>query len=208
MWSSRLASCIAGQLGVPPANSRAGREPCPKSISTGQFGHSNSPALIDSSRSRIRRDSSILHSPIIHFTRHVSLAVEGGYDWVQDDRAATEGSLVKVTVAPQVSINNRWSSRPVIRAFATWATWTEDFVDVWAAPTTQPKKKVSTQACRWKRGGDRARNPTSVRAPRPPLRRGAEQRCRVCQANWPGCRGCLHDCSRARWAERIKRAHG
>ena len=66
--------------------------------------------------------------PIVHFTRHVSLAVEGGVDWVQDDAAGTEGTLVKVTVAPQVSINNRWGSRPVVRAFVTGASWTTDFV--------------------------------------------------------------------------------
>lgn len=66
--------------------------------------------------------------PIIHFTRHVSLAVEGGVDWVNDKAAATEGTLVKLTVAPQVSINNRWASRPVVRAFVTAASWTDDFV--------------------------------------------------------------------------------
>lgn len=66
--------------------------------------------------------------PIIHFSRHVSLAVEGGLDWVKDEAAATEGALAKVTVAPQISIDNRWNSRPVVRAFVTGAFWTDDFV--------------------------------------------------------------------------------
>ncbi|HEY6729206.1 MAG TPA: carbohydrate porin [Polyangiaceae bacterium] len=66
--------------------------------------------------------------PIVHFTRHVSLAVEGGLDWVKDEAAATEGALAKLTVAPQISIDNRWSSRPVVRAFVTGAFWTDDFV--------------------------------------------------------------------------------
>ena len=66
--------------------------------------------------------------PIVHFTRHVSLAFEGGLDWVKDEAAATEGMLAKVTVAPQISISNRWASRPVVRAFVTGAFWTDDFL--------------------------------------------------------------------------------
>jgi maltoporin len=66
--------------------------------------------------------------PIVHFTRNVSLAFEGGVDWVKDEALASEGTLAKVTVCPQVSIGDRWSSRPVIRAFATGAVWTDDFV--------------------------------------------------------------------------------
>ena len=66
--------------------------------------------------------------PIVHFTRHVSLAFEGGVDWVKDKAARTEGTLVKVTACPQISIGNRWASRPVIRAFVTGAFWSDDFV--------------------------------------------------------------------------------
>jgi maltoporin len=66
--------------------------------------------------------------PIVHFTRNVSLAVEGGIDWVRDDISESEGTLGKITVAPQVSIGNRWNSRPVIRGFVTGAFWSEDFV--------------------------------------------------------------------------------
>ena len=66
--------------------------------------------------------------PIVHFTRHVNLALEGGVDWVKDDAAGTKGTLFKVTAAPQISINNRWASRPVIRAFVTGAFWSDDFV--------------------------------------------------------------------------------
>jgi maltoporin len=66
--------------------------------------------------------------PIVHFTRNVSLAVEGGVDWVKDKAAATQGTLAKVTVCPQVSINNRWNSRPVVRAFVTTAFWSDDLV--------------------------------------------------------------------------------
>jgi maltoporin len=65
--------------------------------------------------------------PIVHFTRNVSLAFDGGVDWVKDDVLATEGTLTKLTVAPQVSIGNRWASRPVVRLFVTEAFWSHDF---------------------------------------------------------------------------------
>jgi maltoporin len=58
----------------------------------------------------------------------VSLAVEGGVDWVKDKALDSEGTLAKITAAPQVSIGNRWNSRPVIRAFVTGAFWSDDFV--------------------------------------------------------------------------------
>jgi maltoporin len=32
-----------------------------------------------------------------------------------------------MTVAPQVSLGDRFFSRPVIRAFLTYATWSENF---------------------------------------------------------------------------------
>jgi len=66
--------------------------------------------------------------PIVHFTRQLSLAIEGGADWVKDDAAGTAGTLGKITAAPQISINNRWNSRPVVRAFVTAAFWSHDFV--------------------------------------------------------------------------------
>jgi len=65
--------------------------------------------------------------PIVHFNRFFSLAAEGGVDWVRDTGADTNGALGKVTLAPQVSIGNRFDSRPVIRAFGTYAFWSEDF---------------------------------------------------------------------------------
>lgn len=66
--------------------------------------------------------------PIIHFTKHVSVALDGGVDWVKDDAAASEGTLLKLTACPQVSIGDRWNSRPVVRAFVTGAFWTDSFV--------------------------------------------------------------------------------
>jgi maltoporin len=65
--------------------------------------------------------------PILHFNKYLSLAVEGGVDWVKDQDAGTSGSLWKVTVAPQVSLGNRFMSRPVIRAFVTYGQWSSAF---------------------------------------------------------------------------------
>jgi len=66
--------------------------------------------------------------PIIHFNKYISLAFEGGVDWVRDDGAGTSDFLYKLTLAPQVSLGNLFMSRPVLRAFITYAHWGDDFV--------------------------------------------------------------------------------
>ena len=66
--------------------------------------------------------------PIAHFNQFFSLAFEGGVDWVRDDVANTSGNLYKFTIAPQVSLGGRFMSRPVLRVFATYAHWSDDFV--------------------------------------------------------------------------------
>ncbi|HKP59042.1 MAG TPA: carbohydrate porin [Polyangiales bacterium] len=63
--------------------------------------------------------------PIVHFTRYLNLALEGGIDWVKNGES--DGVLGKITIAPQVSIDGRWDSRPVIRLFVTQAFWSDDF---------------------------------------------------------------------------------
>jgi maltoporin len=66
--------------------------------------------------------------PIWHFNKYISLALEGGVDWVKDDTAGTSDYLYKLTLAPQVSLGGRFMSRPVIRGFFTYAHWGGDFV--------------------------------------------------------------------------------
>jgi maltoporin len=66
--------------------------------------------------------------PIWHIDQHISIALEAGGDWIDDDNAQTNGVLYKVTLAPQVSLGGRFMSRPVIRAFVTYAHWSEDFI--------------------------------------------------------------------------------
>ena len=66
--------------------------------------------------------------PILHFNKYLSLAFEGGVDWVKDEQAGTSGNLYKLTLAPQVSLGGHFMSRPVIRLFITHARWSDNFV--------------------------------------------------------------------------------
>lgn len=63
--------------------------------------------------------------PIWHITDNFSLAFEGGVDWISDTDPADGGTLGKLTIAPQVSLGNQFFSRPVLRAFLTYATWSD-----------------------------------------------------------------------------------
>jgi maltoporin len=65
--------------------------------------------------------------PIVHFNKYVSLALEGGVDWVKNNDQGTSDYLWKITLAPQVSLGGRFFSRPVVRAFVTYARWGDDF---------------------------------------------------------------------------------
>jgi maltoporin len=48
--------------------------------------------------------------------------------WVQHNDTCTSDFLYKLTLAPQVSLAGRFMSRPVLRAFVTYAHWGDDFV--------------------------------------------------------------------------------
>ncbi|MEW6646208.1 MAG: carbohydrate porin [Pseudomonadota bacterium] len=62
--------------------------------------------------------------PIYYFTDHFNLAVELGYDQIRPDNGA-QRDLTKLTVAPQLSKGRGYFSRPVLRAFITYAQWNE-----------------------------------------------------------------------------------
>ena len=72
--------------------------------------------------------------PQVFFTKHLSLAVEGGFDHTnspgqnslgQNPTGQYEGWLRKVTIAPQIGAGNKFFSRPVLRAFVTYANWSD-----------------------------------------------------------------------------------
>jgi maltoporin len=65
--------------------------------------------------------------PAYHFNRYFSLELEAGWDHT-DQRGLTSGSLYKVTLAPQITPKVAALSRPSLRAYVTWARWTEGFV--------------------------------------------------------------------------------
>jgi len=65
--------------------------------------------------------------PIYHFDEHFGVALEGGMDYVDNSGIDQCGTLYKVTLSPQLSLGNRFLSRPVIRAYVTYARWTSPF---------------------------------------------------------------------------------
>jgi len=65
--------------------------------------------------------------PVINFTDHISLAFEPGVDHTTSGQNLYEGWLVKNTVALQVGSGKEFFSRPVLRAFFTYANWTNGY---------------------------------------------------------------------------------
>lgn len=64
---------------------------------------------------------------MLKFTDHLSLAIEGGFDYTKSDRGLYEGWLRKVTIAPQLGSGRDFFSRPVLRLFVTFASWSNGF---------------------------------------------------------------------------------
>jgi maltoporin len=65
--------------------------------------------------------------PAWHFNRHVSVQLEMGLDHTSQP-GALEGTLVKATLAPQITPSAAALVRPSIRAYLTWARWSNGFV--------------------------------------------------------------------------------
>jgi len=62
--------------------------------------------------------------PIYHFTDAYSLAVELGTTRYTPDRGDTQ-SINKLTIAPQLAVGKGFWSRPVLRAYYTYASWND-----------------------------------------------------------------------------------
>lgn len=65
--------------------------------------------------------------PEVFFTKYLSLAVEAGFDHTESADGLTEGWLRKITVAPQIGVGRKFFDRPVLRLFATYASWSDAF---------------------------------------------------------------------------------
>jgi maltoporin len=62
--------------------------------------------------------------PEIFFNKYLSLAFEGGFDHTHS-RGQYDGWLRKFTIAPQIGAGRKFFSRPVLRAFVTYADWSD-----------------------------------------------------------------------------------
>ncbi len=63
--------------------------------------------------------------PVWFFTDHVSLAFEAGFDHTSNGLGLYDGWLRKFTLAPQIGAGRKFFSRPVLRAFVTYANWSQ-----------------------------------------------------------------------------------
>jgi maltoporin len=65
--------------------------------------------------------------PIVFFSKHLSLAFEAGFDHTESGTGQYDGWLRKFTLAPQIGAGRKFFSRPVLRAFITYANWSDGF---------------------------------------------------------------------------------
>ena len=75
--------------------------------------------------------------PTYYFNKHWSIAVEGGVDYVSSRLGTTSattgtsnrfnGALYKLTVAPQITPDLGFTTRPALRAYASYFKWTDGF---------------------------------------------------------------------------------
>jgi maltoporin len=69
--------------------------------------------------------------PEVFFSRYVSLAFEGGFDYTDGFNpivnGRVDGWLRKFTIAPQIGAGRKFFSRPVLRTFFTYANWSDGF---------------------------------------------------------------------------------
>jgi len=63
--------------------------------------------------------------PEVFFTKYLSLAFEGGFDHTHSSTGQFDGWLRKFTIAPQIGAGRQFFSRPVLRAFLTYANWSD-----------------------------------------------------------------------------------
>jgi maltoporin len=63
--------------------------------------------------------------PEVFFTKYLSLAFEGGFDHTHSINGQYDGWLRKFTIAPQIGAGRQFFSRPVLRAFLTYANWSD-----------------------------------------------------------------------------------
>jgi maltoporin len=63
--------------------------------------------------------------PIFFFSNYLSLAFEAGFDHTHSGIGQYDGWLRKFTIAPQIGAGRKFFSRPVLRVFVTYASWSD-----------------------------------------------------------------------------------
>ncbi len=63
--------------------------------------------------------------PIWHINEYFNIALETGVDWLSDSLTGESGTLGKITLAPELALGDQFFTRPVIRAFVTYAQWSD-----------------------------------------------------------------------------------
>jgi maltoporin len=63
--------------------------------------------------------------PEFFFTKYLSLALEPGFDHTHSPSGNYDGWLRKFTIAPQIGAGRKFFSRPVLRTFLTYASWSD-----------------------------------------------------------------------------------
>lgn len=61
--------------------------------------------------------------PQIFFTDHLSVVFESGFDHTHSGNGRYDGWLRKFTIAPQIGAGRKFFSRPALRVFVTYASW-------------------------------------------------------------------------------------
>ncbi|MEE4218183.1 MAG: carbohydrate porin [Xanthomonadales bacterium] len=64
--------------------------------------------------------------PIYSFNELYNLAIEAGYDYTELENGE-EGGLLKLTAAAEITPDMNFFSRPALRFFLTYATWSDEF---------------------------------------------------------------------------------
>jgi maltoporin len=59
-------------------------------------------------------------------TDHLALQFDYGYDWVDDDADNDTKYMHKVSFAPTITMGSDFWARPELRAYVTYATWSEE----------------------------------------------------------------------------------
>jgi maltoporin len=63
--------------------------------------------------------------PQVFFTNYLSVAFEAGFDRTHSPTGEYDGWVRKFTIAPQIGTGRKFFSRPVLRTFLTYASWSD-----------------------------------------------------------------------------------